>query len=511
MSTTGSLASSALGLGSVTGTLSQSAILAAQELGTAVGGQAFGSAAAGAVGQLSAAISAASSASAAFAVSGLLGKFAGQAVGRATGSNAAGIATGAAAGAVIGSVVPVIGTIIGAIIGAVAGITPSQPRGFESADFSSGSVRIRKQGKKGFDAGDLDKPINQISASIFELNKALDLDLDIKKIKFFIGFDAFKGFRANIEGKDKNFSTVAQAQGAIFKEEVTTALPKKERTKFQNKVLERAFAPENDLFVEQLKSIKKDLEVRERLKKFTKVVEFDPAIEKTKELEKQIKKLGKEFGSLKKEAQELGLDTKRAEAAFKKQKRLAKDEILGIQIQKESEKISTQQQAFQLAGRQLPREIQEAGLKLQFDALGIAFRKLGLDTTILAKLLNQGLAEISDAQNAARVQVQTQAFQIAGREVPKIFQEAAVKIQFKELEKQFTDLGLDTTILTELIAEALANIEDTSEGAKKLSDQINVQAQAFQLAGRQVPIALQRIGVQLQFDELGEQFRKLGS
>lgn len=512
VSSAGSLTTSALGLNTITGTLSQSAILAAQELGTAVGGQAFGSAAAGVIGQVSNALAAASSAGPAFAVSGVLGNLAGGAVAQAGGNNTASIAAGAAAGAVIGSVVPVIGTIIGAIIGGVSGIQPSPPRGFQSADLSSGRLRIRKKGRGDFDAGEFDKPVNDILASLDEIDKVLKLSLDKKRIKFFIGFNALKGFRANVEGQDKDFKTLPQAQGAIFKEELLGSLPKKDQTKFQQKVLQRAFAPENDLFVEQLKSIKKDLEVQQRLKAFTKVVEFDPAKEQIKALEKELRKLTTQFSSLKKEAQELGLDTKRAEAALKKIKQRTKDEILGIETQKETEKITVQQQAFQLAGQALPPDLQVAGITAQFKVLGIEFRKLGLDTKILDDLLGEALANLQQQKSRGVIQAQAQGFQLAGRQVPIETQQALLIFQSQDLARGLRDLGLGADELTlrlaqndAFLAQALENLQAVQAQAR-----IQVQGQAFQLAGRQVPIELQQAGLQLQFAELGEAFLDLG-
>lgn len=449
-----------------------------------------------------------------FGVGSLLGPLTGSALEGA----GAGLGAGAATGAAVGSVIPVIGTVIGAIIGALAGgaggglsfSTP--PRGFQSADFSSGSLKIRKSGKKGFDAAELDEPINQLVGAIQDVNDRLNLDLVKKRIKFFIGFQQGpKGaaFRANVGGADKDFKSLAEAQGAIFKEEVLFALPKKERTKFQKKVLERAFSPENDLFAEQLKSIEKDLATRKKFKEFTKQVEFDPRTEKIKELRSEIKELNIAFARLKGEAKELGLNTKRAEEALKKTRRRTKDQILGIQIEGEAEKVSVQQQAFQLAGEEVPAELQEAGVVLQFKALGIKFRELGLDTQVLDRLLGKALENLKEniavASQQAKLSAQAQAFQLAGRQVPIELQRSGLQLQFRELGEQFRELGLDSTILTELLSQALANLDRAQEAAR-----VDVQAQAFQLAGQEVPVELQRAGIQIQFAELGRQFQELG-
>ena len=120
-----------------------------------------------------------------------------------------------------------------------------------------------------------------------------------------------------------------------------------------------------------------------------------------------------------------------------------------------------------------------------------------LDSSILTELLAQALANLDDAQVAARVNVQAQAFQLAGRDVPVSLQTAGIRIQFAELGKQFRDLGLDASILTGLLRDALENLDGAREQA-----QASALQQAFSLTGKNVPIELQVKLIEQQFREL---------
>lgn len=511
LSGVGSVSQLLSGLSSLIATpqIGAQAAIIAQELVGGLFGQAAGSTAAGLAG-------------AAFgnvgfgALGGIIASLAGIGKGADPTANfllqGAGALGGAALGAQFGSFGGPIGAALGAIIGALASsaIPATPPRGFQSADFSSGTLRINKAGKKGFDAGSLDPIVNQLIDSLTEVDKALDLGLVKKKIKFFVGFHGDdRGFRANVGGKDVDFGNEPGAsgrvQGAIFKEELLAALPDKERTKFQETVLERAFTKQNDTLKEQLESIQKDIGVQTRLKDFVKVVNFDPRTEEIKKLKKELTDLGADFRKLRGEARELGLDTEKAERAFKKTKRRLRDQILGKEIQDEAENLGAQQQAYQLAGKAIPFELQQAGLIAQFKVLGISFRELGLDTALLDSLLGEALRNLEEnvrlADQQARLTAIARPFQLAGRAVPLDLQEAGIRFEFALIGDQFRELGLDASWLSGFLAEAIANLHEAEQAAQDAA-----QSRAYQLAGRQVPIALQEAQIRSEFQQLQNPF-----